>query len=84
MREPQPNMMVPRFAHDEAMSQIHANPPQWLVPTRDVSAIPPALKYKPKKTPRKLLSKTAVLIVDILDYPGERLLDLPLLVLDFS
>ncbi len=28
-REPQTNMMVPRFAYDEAMSQIHATPPQW-------------------------------------------------------
>lgn len=83
-REPQTNMMVPRFAYDEAMSQIHANPPQWPVPTRDVSEIRLALKYKPKKTTKKLLSKTAVLNVDIIDYPGEWLLDLPLLDLDFS
>lgn len=83
-REPQTNMMVPRFAYDEAMSQIHANPPQWPVPTRDVSEIRLALKYKPKKTTKKLLSKTAVLNVDIIDYPGEWLLDLPLLDMDFS
>lgn len=83
-REPQTNMMVPRFAYDEAMSQIHANPPQWPVPTRDVSEIRLALKYKPKKTTKKLLSKTAVLNVDIIDYPGEWLLDLPLLDMNFS
>ncbi|AGB10197.1 YcjX family protein [Vibrio parahaemolyticus] len=82
-REPQTNMMVPRFAYDEAMSQIHANPPQWPVPTRDVSEIRLALKYKPKKTTKKLLSKTAVLNVDIIDYPGEWLLDLPLLDMNF-
>ncbi|ELA9068570.1 YcjX family protein [Vibrio parahaemolyticus] len=83
-REPQTNMMVPRFAYDEAMSQIHANPPQWPVPTCDVSEIRIALKYKPKKTTKKLLSKTAVLNVDIIDYPGEWLLDLPLLDMNFS
>ncbi len=83
-REPQTNMMVPRFAYDEAMSQIHATPPNGLVPTRDVSEIRLALKYKPNKTTKKLLSKTAVLNVDIIDYPGEWLLDLPLLDMDFA
>ncbi|MCQ9059461.1 YcjX family protein [Vibrio alginolyticus] len=83
-REPQSNMMVPRFAYDEAMSQIHATPPQWPVPTRDVSEIRLALKYKPNKTTKKLLSKTAILNVDIIDYPGEWLLDLPLLDMDFA
>ncbi len=54
------------------------------VPTRDVSEIRLALKYKPNKTTKKLLSKTAVLNVDIIDYPGEWLLDLPLLDMDFA
>lgn len=83
-REPQTNMMVPRFAYDDAMSQIHAMPPRWPVPTRDVSEIRLALKYKPNKTTKRLLSKTAVLNVDIIDYPGEWLLDLPLLDMDFA
>ncbi|MFW8630800.1 YcjX family protein [Vibrio natriegens] len=83
-REPQSNMMVPRFAYDEAIAQIHAIPPAWPVPTRDVSEIRLALKYKPNKTTKKLLSKTAVLNVDIIDYPGEWLLDLPLLDMDFA
>lgn len=83
-REPQSNMMVPRFAYDEAIAQIHATPPAWPVPTRDVSEIRLALKYKPNKTTKKLLSKTAVLNVDIIDYPGEWLLDLPLLDMDFA
>lgn len=83
-REPQSNMMVPRFAYDEAIGQIHATPPAWPVPTRDVSEIRLALKYKPNKTTKKLLSKTAVLNVDIIDYPGEWLLDLPLLDMDFA
>ncbi|MGU3847512.1 YcjX family protein, partial [Vibrio diabolicus] len=58
--------------------------PQWPVPTRDVSEIRLALKYKPNKTTKKLLSKTAILNVDIIDYPGEWLLDLPLLDMDFA
>ncbi len=48
-REPQTNMMVPRFAYDEAMLQLQGNEPNWPEPTRDVSEIRLALKYKPNK-----------------------------------
>ncbi|MGD8109161.1 YcjX family protein [Vibrio sp. TRT 17S01] len=82
-RVPQSNMMVPRFAYDEAMHQLHMTPPMWPEPTRDVSEIRLAIKYRPKKTTKKLLSSTATLNLDIIDYPGEWLLDLPLLNMDF-
>ncbi|WP_391856498.1 YcjX family GTP-binding protein [Vibrio cidicii] len=83
-REPQSNMMVPRFAYDEAMEHICQTTPQWPQPTRDVSEIRLAIKYRPQKRSRKLLGKTSVLHLDIIDYPGEWLLDLPLLDLDFN
>lgn len=82
-RVPQLNMMVPRFAYDEAMGQIHDFPAQWPEPTRDVSEIRLAIKYKPKKRTKKLLGSDSTLYVDIIDYPGEWLLDLPLLDMDF-
>ncbi|MFB9217074.1 YcjX family GTP-binding protein [Vibrio sinaloensis] len=82
-REPQSNMMVPRFAYDDAMHSLHSEPAQWPEPTRDVSEIRLALKYKPNKTAKKLFKSTATLHIDIIDYPGEWLLDLPLLDLDF-
>ncbi|POB71810.1 nucleoside triphosphate hydrolase, partial [Vibrio vulnificus] len=44
-REPQSNMMVPRFAYDEAMEQLCSVPPMWPEPTRDVSEIRLAIKY---------------------------------------
>ncbi|EJT1339441.1 YcjX family protein [Vibrio vulnificus] len=83
-REPQSNMMVPRFAYDEAMEQLCSVPPMWPEPTRDVSEIRLAIKYRPKKRTKKLLGQTAILHLDIIDYPGEWLLDLPLLELDFA
>ncbi|KJY84899.1 nucleoside triphosphate hydrolase [Vibrio galatheae] len=83
-REPQTNMLVPRFAYDEAMQHIHANPPMWPEPTRDVSEIRLALKYRPQKKTKKLFSATSTLHIDIIDYPGEWLLDLPLLDMDFA
>lgn len=83
-RVPQLNMMVPRFAYDQAMAQLTANPPVWPEPTRDVSEIRLAIKYKPIRRTRKLLSHTSTLYLDIVDYPGEWLLDLPLLEMDFD
>ncbi|NIY93037.1 YcjX family protein [Vibrio diazotrophicus] len=83
-RVPQTNLMVPRFGYDEAMVQLQSTPPEWPVPTRDVSEIRLAIKYKTKKRTKKLLSSTSTLYMDIIDYPGEWLLDLPMLELDFA
>lgn len=83
-REPQSNMLVPRFAYDQAMDQVHATPPTWPEPTRDVSEIRLAVKYRPTKRTKKLFGSTATLNIDIIDYPGEWLLDLPLLDMDFN
>ncbi len=47
-RLPQSNMMVPRFAYDEALTELQSSPANWPVPTRDVSEIRLAIKYKPK------------------------------------
>ncbi|NOI13150.1 YcjX family protein [Vibrio hepatarius] len=82
-RVPQSNMMVPRFAYDEAMEHTQQQPPKWPEPTRDVSEIRLAIKYKPKSKTKKLISSTSTLHVDIIDYPGEWLLDLPLLDMNF-
>ncbi|TKF24256.1 YcjX family protein [Vibrio genomosp. F6] len=83
-RVPQTNMMIPRFAYDDAMESLHATPPAWPSPTRDVSEIRLALKYAPEKRSKKLLGKSATLHLDIVDYPGEWLLDLPLLDMNFE
>ncbi len=83
-RVPQTNLMVPRFSYDEAMAQLQSSPPDWPVPTRDVSEIRLAIKYKSKKTTKKLISSSSTLYLDIIDYPGEWLLDLPMLELDFT
>ncbi|MBF9000597.1 MULTISPECIES: YcjX family GTP-binding protein [Vibrio] len=83
-RVPQTNLMVPRFTYDEACGQLYANPPIWPEPTRDVSEIRLAIRYRPKKRTKRLMGSTATLYLDIIDYPGEWLLDLPLLDMDFA
>ncbi|MGF1698893.1 YcjX family protein [Photobacterium makurazakiensis] len=82
-RVPQVDMHVPKFAYEEGINSLLSSPPSWPEPTRDVSQTRLALRYKPQKGPMKLLQETATLYLDIVDYPGEWLLDLPLLDLDF-
>ncbi|MDB1123776.1 YcjX family GTP-binding protein [Vibrio algarum] len=83
-RVPQTNMMVPRFSYDEAMESLQGIPPQWPEPTKDVSEIRLALRYKPNKGAKRLLTDSSTLYLDIIDYPGEWLLDLPLLEMNFE
>lgn len=83
-RVPQLDLHVPKFGYDEGMQSILSTPPEWPEPTRDVSQTRLALRYKPQKGAMKLFQDTATLYLDIIDYPGEWLLDLPLLDLDFT
>ncbi|WED20560.1 YcjX family protein [Vibrio sp. JC009] len=83
-RVPQENLMVPRFAYDEAVESLHNSPPSWPEPTRDVSEIRLAIRYKPQKGAKRFIAKTSTLYLDIIDYPGEWLLDLPLLEMSFE
>lgn len=82
-RVPQVDLHVPKFGYDEGMQSLLSAPPAWPEPTRDVCQIRLALRYKPQKGPMKLLQDTATLYLDIVDYPGEWLLDLPLLTQDY-
>ncbi|PMH46572.1 nucleoside triphosphate hydrolase [Vibrio sp. 10N.286.49.B3] len=83
-RVPQSNIMIPRFAYDQAMDSLHSTPANWPTPTRDVGEIRLALKYQPAKGAKRFLTKSSTLYLDIIDYPGEWLLDLPLLTMDYE
>ncbi|EFP96375.1 YcjX family protein [Vibrio caribbeanicus] len=83
-RVPQKNMMVPSFPYDEAMSNLSQIPPQWPEPTRDVSETRIILKYRTNKKSRRLFGENSTISLDIVDYPGEWLLDLPLLQMSFA
>ncbi|SIN92251.1 YcjX family protein [Salinivibrio sp. ES.052] len=78
-REPHPHMHLPAFDYDGAMQALHQTPPVWPSPTRDVSEVRLAVRYRPQSAALRALNEMATLYVDIVDYPGEWLLDLPLL-----
>jgi predicted YcjX-like family ATPase len=78
---PQPDDAVPRFAYEDHVQSLTggAGGPQerrWPESTRRISELRLTLEYERRGTWR---SGPASLAIDIVDYPGEWLLDLPLL-----
>src|SRR5437868_5651923 len=81
--EPQPDDSVPRFSYEEHLGELARDPPQWPESTRRISQLRVTIEYTPATALRRALA-TGRLHVDIVDYPGEWLIDLPLLELSFS
>jgi predicted YcjX-like family ATPase len=81
--EPQPDDRVARFAYEEHLADLARDPPQWPESTRQISQLRLTIEYTPTGVLRRTFS-TGRLHVDIVDYPGEWLLDLPILDLDFG
>jgi len=78
-RVPQKNLSVPRFDYDRAISSLTNEMPSWPEPTHGISELRLAIRYQPKKSLLKYATDMATLTLDITDYPGEWLLDLPML-----
>jgi len=78
MLRPQPDRQVPRFAYEAHAAGLAAKRPVWPQSTRQVSQLRLSLRYRPGGFVASLAG-TATLHLDIIDYPGEWLLDLPLI-----
>lgn len=83
-RDVQPNLTLNRFAYEDAMSKLTQPSPQWPSSTKGISQVRLKIKYKKSQGFSKYLTEDATLTLDITDYPGEWLLDLPLLDMSFS
>lgn len=76
--EPQPNDAVPRFSYEEHLAALAGDPPVWPQSTRQISQLRLTIDYRPTTAVRRALGPGR-LHLDIVDYPGEWLLDLALL-----
>ncbi len=83
-RDVQPDVTVARFAYEKAVESLLADPPSWPESTRGVSQVRLLIKYKNRSSFRRMLSQYSTLTLDITDYPGEWLLDLPLLEMNYD
>jgi hypothetical protein len=72
---------VPAFPLAQTVAALAADPPHWPASTTDLRRVRLVLRFSSAGLLRRvrLLGGTAELSVEILDYPGEWLLDLPLL-----
>ena len=80
--EPQPDAFVARFPFEKHLADLTGNPPFWPESTRRISQLRLTIDYSSTKFWKRQLGREA-LHIDIVDYPGEWLLDLPLLSLDY-
>ncbi len=76
--QPQPDDGVPRFDVEGHLDALSGPAPRWPVSTRSVSTLRLSLRVRPSGWIAALAGPRTVHL-DIVDYPGEWLLDLPLL-----
>ncbi len=76
--QPQPNDTVPRFAYEGHLSALTGSDPTWPEGTRGISELRLSLKVNTRGF-LPGLGGVRTVHLDILDYPGEWLLDLTLL-----
>ena len=81
--EPQPDDAVPRFDYEAHLACLEADPPEWPDSTRRISQLRVTIEYKPEARYKRLIGLSK-LHLDIVDYPGEWLIDLPLMSQSFE
>lgn len=74
---------IPMFPYAESVQRLSQTPPRWPVPTRGLSGLQLEILYRHRGGLKRLLKEKSTLYLEIIDYPGEWLLDLPLLEQDF-
>ena len=77
-------LAVPRFPLEQNLQYLQQTPPQWPPSTRGWSQLNMQLRYKAGSGLRAHLQSHSELALEIVDYPGEWLLDLPLLELSYA
>lgn len=81
--EPQPDDSVPRFDYEAHWATLTGDPASWPESTRRISELRVTIEYKPENRFKRALGLSK-LHLDIVDYPGEWLVDLPLLAQDYA
>ncbi len=81
--QPQPDDTVPRFDYEAHLASLTAKTPHWPDSTRAVSELRLSLRVQPNGLLAGLQGPRTI-HVDIVDYPGEWLLDLGLLDKSYS
>ncbi|MFD1626899.1 YcjX family protein [Azospirillum griseum] len=81
---PQPDPDVPRFDVEGHLAALAGPEPRWPDTTKGIGQLRVSIRYQPGSALLRTVQPVATLNLDIVDYPGEWLLDLPLLRLSFA
>ena len=81
--EPQQALVVPTFDYQEAVSCLLQEQPSWPPSTKRINTLTLAFKYTSQRGLKQHLAQTHTLYLELYDYPGEWLMDLPLLKMDY-
>ena len=81
--QPQPDDAVPRFDYERHLAALTAAAPHWPEGTRAISQLRLSLRVRPTGLLAGL-SGPRIVHLDIVDYPGEWLLDLGLMGMDYD
>ena len=76
--EPQPDDAIPRFDYEGHLATLGRDPPDWPDSTRRLSQLRITIEYRSGSALRRAFGASR-LNLDVVDYPGEWLIDLPLL-----
>lgn len=76
--QPQPDLTLPRFEYEPHLSALMGDDPRWPASTRAISELRLSFRLRPQGFLAGLTGPSR-LHLDIVDYPGEWLLDLSLL-----
>ena len=79
--DPQPDDAVPRFAYEEHLASLDARDRRWPESTRRISQLRLTIDFE---SAGGWSGRSSSLALDLVDYPGEWLLDLPLLDKSYS
>lgn len=81
--EPQPNDELPRFAYEDHVAALAGDDRHWPESTSRLSQLRLTLDYEPTGLIARNFG-SGRLHIDIVDYPGEWLLDLPLMSMSYA
>lgn len=70
---------LPPFPYRARLEELLADPPAWPARTTGLTAVRVRIRYTPTGGLARSLFQTATVDLDLIDYPGEWLLDLPML-----
>ncbi|MBE0363558.1 hypothetical protein PULV_a1013 [Pseudoalteromonas ulvae UL12] len=79
---PQSELDITTFPYRDSINCLKQG--QWPSSTERINTLRIAIKYRPASGLRAQISETQTLLIDLIDYPGEWLMDLPMLELNFA